>query len=259
MSSYLLKSGKVGTIGMDQLRIIREEATRRWDELEFLDGLEGHLKENIASLYENQANLLLREGTAAEGGASTGSFETVVFPIIRRVFSKLLANEIVSVQALNLPIGRLYFFNPKISKRVADGPYVMGQPGFPTADSMGGKSTAQFEERSLYDAYYEDPDSPDSSLFDRSRGKYTVVSAATATPQKWVIDSYGQSSLVDTTFAEITGLDASASTCMRTVVLKIQGFTMDSAAGRLVGPDGNEMDTEEYSIGRQTRSTCCVS
>ena len=78
MSSYLLKSGKVGTIGMDQLRLIREEATRRWDELEFLDGLDGHLKENIASLYENQANLLLREGTSAGGGASTGSFRSNV-------------------------------------------------------------------------------------------------------------------------------------------------------------------------------------
>ena len=261
MSSYLLKSGKVGTIGMDQLRLIREEATKRWDELEFLDGLEGHLKENIASLYENQANLLLREGTSDAGGASTGSFETVVFPIIRRVFSKLLANEIVSVQALNLPIGRLYFFNPKISKRVPDGSYVQGQPGFPTVDSMGGKSTAQFEERSLYDAYYEDPDSPDSSLFDRSKGKYTTVSAATATPQKWVIDAYGQSSLTDTTFADITGLDSSASTCMRTVVLKVAGFTMDSAAGRLIGPDGNEMDTEEFLASLKVTNSndiyCC--
>lgn len=261
MSSYLLKSGKVGTIGMDQLRLIREEATRRWDELEFLDGLDGHLKENIASLYENQANLLLREGTSAGGGASTGSFETVVFPIIRRVFSKLLANEIVSVQALNLPIGRLYFFNPKISKRIADGPYVAGQPGFPTADAMGGKSNATFEERSLYDAYYEDPDSPDSSLFDRSKGKYTIVSAATATPQKWVIDAYGQSSLQNTTFTDITGLDATGSTCMRTVVLKIEGFNMDSAAGRLIGPDGNEMDTEEFLASLKVTNTnniyCC--
>lgn len=259
--SYLLKSGKVGTIGMEQLRLIREEATRRWDALGFLDELDGHLKENIASLYENQANLLLREGTAAEGGASTGSFETVVFPIIRRVFSKLLANEIVSVQALNLPIGRLYFFNPKISKRVPDGPWIAGQPGFPTADSMGGQSTATYEERSLYDAYYEDPDNPDSGLFDRSKGKYTIVTAATATPQKWVIDAYGQSSLQDTTFDDLTGLALSAFTCLRTVVLKLQGFTMDSAAGRLIGPDGNEMDTEEFLASLKVTNSndiyCC--
>ena len=245
--SYLLKSGKVGQIGMEQLSLIREEATRRWNDLGFLDGLEGHLKENVASLYENQANLLLRESTSDAGGASTGSFETVVFPIIRRVFSKLLANEIVSVQALNLPIGRLYFFNPKISKRVSsNGGQIQGQPGFPAVDNMGGKTSATFEERSLYDAYYEDPDSPDSSLFDRSKGKYTVVTAATATPQQWVIDTYGQSSLQDTTFSGLTGLDTTGSTCLKTIVLKLAGFTNDSAAGRLIGPDGNEMDTEEF-------------
>jgi hypothetical protein len=136
----------------------------------------------------------------------------------------------------------LYFFNPKISKRTLTN----GQPGFPDAASMGGQSTATFEERSLYDAYYEDPDSPDSSLFDRSKGKYNVITASTVTPQMWSIDAYGTSSLNDTTFAAITGLDASASTCMRTIVLKLKGFTTDSHAGRLIGPDGNEMDTEEF-------------
>jgi len=259
--SYLLKSGKVGNIGMEQLSLIREEATKRWEELGFLEELDGHLKENIASLYENQANLLLREATSADGGASTGSFETVVFPIIRRVFSKLLANEIVSVQALNLPIGRLYFFNPKISKRVQNGPYEYDQPGFPDVNSMGGKSTAQFEERSLYDAYYEDPDNPDASLYDRSKGSYTVVTAATATPEQWIIDSYGQSSLVDTSFGQLTGLAESAYTCLRTIVLKIQGFSLNPAAGQLLDANGNEMDTEEFlaslKITNSNNIYCC--
>jgi hypothetical protein len=46
---------------------------------------------------------------------NSGSFETVVFPIVRRVFSKLLANDIVSVQAMNMPIGKLFFFVPQTS------------------------------------------------------------------------------------------------------------------------------------------------
>jgi hypothetical protein len=69
------------------------------------------LKENVAQLYENQASHLINEATS---DGSSGSFETVVFPIVRRVFSKLLANDIVSVQAMNLPIGKLFFFVPKI-------------------------------------------------------------------------------------------------------------------------------------------------
>ena len=66
-------------------------------------------------LYENQASVLINETTDA---TSSGSFETVVFPIVRRVFSKLLANDIVSVQAMNLPIGKLFYFVPKASERV---------------------------------------------------------------------------------------------------------------------------------------------
>ena len=58
--------------------------------------------------------LLLNESTDA---GSSGSFETVVFPIVRRVFSKLLANDIVSVQAMNMPIGKLFYFVPKTTGR----------------------------------------------------------------------------------------------------------------------------------------------
>ena len=57
---------------------------------------------------------LINEAAASD---SSGSFETVVFPIVRRVFSKLLANDIVSVQAMNLPIGKLFYFVPKIQNR----------------------------------------------------------------------------------------------------------------------------------------------
>jgi hypothetical protein len=63
-------------------------------------------------LYENQASTLLF--TTA---TNSGSFETVVFPIVRRVFSKLLANDIVSVQAMNMPIGKLFYFVPQTSSR----------------------------------------------------------------------------------------------------------------------------------------------
>jgi hypothetical protein len=82
--------------------------------IRFLEGLKGHVKENIAQLYENQASLLSESTTAN----NSGSFETVVFPIVRRVFSKLLANDIVSVQAMNMPIGKLFFFVPQTSSRV---------------------------------------------------------------------------------------------------------------------------------------------
>ena len=91
----LLESCMVGNIGLKHLKVIKEDTLQKWDGLGFLDGLKGHVKENIAQLYENQATHLINEASSA---SDSGSFETVVFPIIRRVFSKLLANDIVSVQ-----------------------------------------------------------------------------------------------------------------------------------------------------------------
>ena len=113
----LLESGMVGNIGLKHLKVIKEDTLNKWQKLGFLDGLKGHARENIAQLYENQATHLINEATSAD---SSGSFETVVFPIIRRVFSKLLANDIVSVQAMNLPIGKLFYFVPKVSSRQVD-------------------------------------------------------------------------------------------------------------------------------------------
>ena len=102
-----LSSGVVGNIEYNAQKQIREDVQKRWDSLGFTEGLpEGSIKENIATLYENEAKYLLKEATASD---NSGSFETVVFPIIRRVFSKLLANDIVSVQAMNLPVGKLFF------------------------------------------------------------------------------------------------------------------------------------------------------
>ena len=82
----LLESGLVGNIGLKHLKVIKEDTINKWDKLGFLEGLNGHVKENMAQLYENQASHLINEASSSD---NSGSFETVVFPIIRRVFSKL--------------------------------------------------------------------------------------------------------------------------------------------------------------------------
>ena len=113
-----LTSGRIGNIERNAQMKIREDIQKRWEDLGFVDGLEGSIKENIATLYENEAKHLIYEATASD---NSGSFETVVFPIIRRVFSKLLANDIVSVQAMNLPVGKLFFILPVTSEREWEG------------------------------------------------------------------------------------------------------------------------------------------
>ena len=109
-----LSSGVVGNIEYNAQQQIRESIQKRWDNLGFTEGLPAGIKENVATLYENEAKHLIYEATASD---NSGSFETVVFPIIRRVFSKLLANDIVSVQAMNLPVGKLFFILPVTSER----------------------------------------------------------------------------------------------------------------------------------------------
>ena len=169
----LLTSGQVGNIGLNHLKQIRKQTQEKWDSLGFLKGLQGHVKENIAQLYENEASHILNESTTA--GDSSGSFETVVFPIVRRVFSKLLANDIVSVQALNMPIGKLFYFIPQTSSRVD----AAGLPGqgdsysahtsmasqLPDCVQGAGCAVTAFQQRSVYDLYYND------GLFDQSKGK----------------------------------------------------------------------------------------
>lgn len=53
----LLNSDQTGD--EDELRRIREQTVDKWDKLGFLDNLKGHLKEDIAKLYESEASTLL--------------------------------------------------------------------------------------------------------------------------------------------------------------------------------------------------------
>ena len=123
-----LTEGIVGNIEYNAQKKIRESIQNRWDSLGFTEGLPDGIKENVATLYENEAKHMIYEATASD---NSGSFETVVFPIIRRVFSKLLANDIVSVQAMNLPVGKLFFILPVTSEREWELPEMTGsvEPG----------------------------------------------------------------------------------------------------------------------------------
>jgi hypothetical protein len=252
----LLESGLVGNIGLKHLKVIKEDTINKWDKLGFLDGLKGHLKENVAQLYENQASYLINE--ASSDGTSNGAFETVVFPIVRRVFSKLLANDIVSVQAMNLPIGKLFYFVPKIqgyqnesstfanlypnstpSNSEAGGQHYapIGAPNGPNDPNAGygDPSGTNFPyKKNLYDLFYEGNEAglDPPGLFDYSKGKWTAVTADT-TVQVWAGDS-----LVDSTLDSYTGNT-------RKVIISLCGFA-NAGAGKLIGPDGNEMDTESF-------------
>jgi hypothetical protein len=230
----LLESGLVGNIGLKHLKVIKEDTINKWDKLGFLDGLKGHIKENMAQLYENQASHLINEAASTD---SSGSFETVVFPIVRRVFSKLLANDIVSVQAMNLPIGKLFYFVPKIqgyNGGTANGGehfQPIGAPGS-SATTVSGYNDANAYAKNLYDLFYEGAEAGlnPPGLFDYSKGTWTAVTADTT------VVSWSNGLLVPNN--SITGNQ-------RKIIVKMCGF-YDNGVGKLMGPDGSEIDTETF-------------
>jgi hypothetical protein len=83
----------------------------KWTQTGLLEGLDGEQnKHNMARLLENQAKELLREASTM-GGSDVEGFAAVAFPIVRRVFAGLIANQLVSVQPMSLPSGLIFFLD----------------------------------------------------------------------------------------------------------------------------------------------------
>ena len=274
----LLTSGAVGNIELNAQKKIRESIQERWKKLGLVEGLQGHIMETVSTLYENQAKHLIYEATSAD---NSGSFETVVFPLIRRVFSKLLANDIVSVQAMNLPIGKLFFIKPVTSERewtyedetkVTDGDTgrhvglmgyqrrnrffdgsdfdaddktrrsweAYGRYALPdevvepvqTSETTTKPQVTRYMKKTLYDLFYND------FLFDNSKGRVTIK---VGTSSVVAIAPNGEYVPADMATYPVNGEDGSISS----VMLQVGGFSSYNA-GRLTGPDGNEMDSEAF-------------
>ena len=83
----------------------------KWEQTGLLEGLSDDTARNgMARLLENQAKELLRESSSMSGGDVEG-FAAVAFPLVRRVFGSLIANELVSVQPMSLPSGLIFFLD----------------------------------------------------------------------------------------------------------------------------------------------------
>ena len=87
---------------------------RKWNQTGLLEGLNESGKQNMAVLLENQAKSLLKESNTMEGSQIEG-FAAVAFPIVRRVFAGLIANDLVSVQPMSLPSGLIFFLDFKFN------------------------------------------------------------------------------------------------------------------------------------------------
>ncbi len=106
----------------------------KWENTGLLEGLNSdQTKDAMARLLENQAKELLREASTMAGGDVEG-FAAVAFPIVRRVFGNLIANDLVSVQPMSLPSGLIFFLDFTV-----DGSRPSpAKPGYPADSSLYG-------------------------------------------------------------------------------------------------------------------------
>jgi len=195
--SELLNSGKVGLTVFKNLAEQRRAIVESWSDSGLLDEgydingapirMKGIKAANVAQLLENQAAAMLNEVTL---DSSAGRFDTVAFPIVRRVFSRLLANEIVSVQPLALPSGLLFYMDARVSYAGSDTKFEATPPGItdgtgtrdivPPQNTANGQTGPVFADTTAYERFYN------NNGFDMSFGTgftamgTTSASAATA-------------------------------------------------------------------------------
>lgn len=132
--------------GFASMRKTRQNTIDKWANSGLLDGLKGPVKSNIAQLLEAQSSCLINDISDnkriynVSGVSSRGfekktflskiksffisvwqkifkkkkeetNFDTIAFPLVRRVFAQTIANDLVSVQPLSLPTGLLFYMD----------------------------------------------------------------------------------------------------------------------------------------------------
>jgi hypothetical protein len=256
-----VKSGKLGDIQTNREQLLREEIIERYQHVggkrtnggewvnegqNWLRNLEGHVRDNVALLYENQAKYFKNVINEETNSGSSGGFEAQAFPMIRRIYSRLLANDIVSVQAMTQPTGALFFFYPNISERIEDTNQA-GQTTSSHAPSIGKKPACllvgsncpdvTYEGcRSLYDRFYND------ELYDHSKGNFTIITASGSPVE---LDE-------NSCWTATNTLKLAQDGSIRYAKFGIDGFlgrnstNLNNFTARMYKGNGLEVDTEEF-------------
>ena len=214
----------------------------KWSRTGLLRGLDGQHRENMAGLLENQAAQLLREansiGTGAGGGTASGDlngFTNIAFPIVRRVFGGLVANELVSIQPMSLPSGLLFYLDYTYGSRV----------GGDTNLATGAAGTADAQTYKIGQSIYNNPAGKgvrSGSLgvggqYDLVGAGFSKVHTSSETITTKASGAYGPggSSLAQDTLAVATGTDG-----------KLLQF--DPQITRLIEDDPGQSNTGRFSF-----------
>jgi len=139
------------------------EATRvlasKWEKTGLLEGIANDVeKAGVATLLENQAKQLVKEASSTGTSANSEEWAGVALPLVRRIFSEIVAKDFVSVQPMNLPSGLVFYLDFK---------YGTGQPGFATGSGKDSQADSVF-------GVTETTDDPSGGLYGAGRFGYTI-------------------------------------------------------------------------------------
>jgi hypothetical protein len=134
-------------VGAERARLVE-----KWSRTGLLRGLDGYKRETMAQLLENQAAQVLKESgnSLSTGGANLASsgqvqgFSNIAFPIVRRVFGGLVANELVSIQPMSLPSGLIFYLDYTYGNNVGGG------AGLQLNNSLGNTESTYGAGQSIY-------------------------------------------------------------------------------------------------------------
>ena len=171
-----------GIVSRD-LRKEGEALLGKWERTGLLEGLSAdNEKEGMARLLENQAKQLLKEASSMEAGNVEG-FASVAFPLVRRVFGGLLANDVVSVQPMSLPSGLIFFLDFTFGGSTSGG-------GAEKGDSIygGGKVAAE-----ITGGISLTGESGEDSFYNLNQGFASPSGSVSATLQPVVSGTFGGS------------------------------------------------------------------
>lgn len=86
----------------------------KWDRSGLLEGLEGHERQTLAVMLENQAVQIMSENSYTNSAGTSGeNWAGVALPLVRKVLGSIAAKNFVSVQPMNLPSGLVFYMDHK--------------------------------------------------------------------------------------------------------------------------------------------------
>ena len=155
------------------MRKQKEESQKliaKWSKSGLLEGMDNEWqKSGMAVLLENQARQLISEAskTSPNAGAGVGDEEWsgVALPLVRRVFGNIVAQELVSVQPMNLPSGLVFYLDFKYGTSVGK---------FTSGDSVQGKTGPNSPSGAVA------PFGEDSGFYGAGRYGYSISASAIA-------------------------------------------------------------------------------